>query len=199
MDTIDSMVKKRAKSSKKASSPSSSKKAAPKSSPIKFLGYAIALALIGYIVYSVFVYLGSVETTEEFLVCDEGVCIKSFHIHVEIEPMICGELKWFSLEHGMLEEQHTHKDRNRIHFHERLRVTPDTYEVIDTTLLTLRNFMGNMEPGFDGTCSLGQCEGTPCPGSDTPGSFSVIVNGEERPEKWDYVWKNGDDIEIIFE
>ena len=149
------MVKKRAKRS--GSKQSSSKKAAPKSSPIKFLGYAITLALIGYIVYSVFVYLGSVETTEEFLVCDEGVCIKSFHIHVNIKPMICGALRWFDLEEGKLEEQHTHKDRNRIHFHERLRVTPAPHEVIDTPLLTRRNFMANLEPVFDGMFSLGLC------------------------------------------
>lgn len=113
--------------------------------------------------------------------------------------MICGDLRWFDLEEGKLGEQHTHKDRNRIHFHERLRVTPDTYEVIDQTLLKLRNFMQNMEPGFDGTCLFEQCVGTPCPGSDTPGTFRVIVNGEEHPEKFNYVMKEGDDIEIIFE
>ncbi len=113
--------------------------------------------------------------------------------------IICGNLKWFSLEHGKLEAQHTHKERNFIHFHERLRVTKDTHEVIDYSALKLRNFMQDMEPGFDGSCLLGVCEGDTCPGSETPGHFRVIADGEERQEKWDYVWKDGDDIEIIFE
>lgn len=167
---------------------------------LSYAGYVIVFLIAVYIMYSVWVYLRSVETTEEFLVCTGDECVKSFHIHSSVEPIICGELKWFGLEHGELGEQHTHKERNLIHFHERLRVALDTYEIIDYSPLQLRNFIGNMErESSDGVCLFGVCEGDACEGSDTPGRFRVIVNGQEREEKWDYIWKDGDTIKIIFE
>ena len=168
-----------------------------KRSPWIWAGYAVAIIVLGYIAYSVYYYLSTAEKVEEFEVCYADKCIKTFHVHADIKIELCGKKIMLPLEHGPLEGPHTHKERNYMHFHERLPYDPATGQLLETTPLQLGTFMNEFDIRFNDHCIGEYCNGMECmPG--TPGNVRMFVNEQPNTEFDQYIWKDGDDIVITF-
>ena len=174
------------------------KKESVKKRPVLlFFGYMVLLAFLGYVAYSVHYYLTNVESFEEYQVCFEDKCIKTFHMHSDINIFLCDELVLLPLEHGSLAGPHTHKERNLIHYHERLPYDPVSKKLLDTRPLVLGSFMQAMDIRFDSNCVGKYCNGDPCPDGKI-GTVRMSVNGVPSAEFERFVWKDGDDIKIVF-
>ncbi len=168
-----------------------------KRSPWLWIGYAVVVIILGYIAYSVYYYLSTAEKVEEFEVCYADKCIKTFHIHADISIELCGKKVSLPLEHGPLEGPHTHKERNKLHFHERLPYDPATGRIMETKPLQLGTFMNEFDIRFNDNCIGEYCNGMEClPGS--PGNVRMFVNEQPNTEFNQYVWKDGDKIKITF-
>jgi len=169
-------------------------------SPIlKILTGIIILAAVGYLIYAGASYAGSETEQSGVVVCDaDGVTCKiSLHIHAQTYPSVCGERLRFPLETGALDRQHTHKERNYIHFHDAILYDINAQEIIETDRLKLGEFLDNMGVRFTSECLGDKCNGDLC--GDTPGKLTMTVNGVPNTEFRDYVWKDGDEITITFE
>ena len=147
-----------------------------------------AIVLIGFSLY----YFTTIASEEEGItVCEAGQCFWAAHIHTELRVNICGKDIELGLEKGALEATHTHKEKNRLHFHERLPVDPATREITDFTPLQLDTFLEAINlpltPG---------CIGDTCNCNGEPGQLSMTINGKTNTEFDKYIWKEGDIIEI---
>ncbi len=161
-------------------------------------GYLVALIILGYVGYSVYYYLSTAEKIEEYDVCVDGKCIKTYHIHADVKITLCGENVMLPLEHGPLEGPHTHKERNYMHFHERLPYDPDSGRILDTTPLELGTFMNEFDIRFNERCIGRYCNGDKCPDGN-PGTVRMFVNEIPSTEFESYVWKDDDEILITFD
>lgn len=176
-----------------------------KKSPEKFrllrnfvIGLAL-LAIAGLIVYSYQAFKTSQIEQEGIVVCNrEGVCEKSIHIHSELNVLICGKEHKLPKEEGELSSIHTHKETNLLHFHERLRVDRQG-DILDPSPLTLANAV-NKALGLQLTdnCIGKYCNGNPC-SSGKKGILRLEVNGQPNQNIPDYVWKDGDAIQLTFD
>lgn len=163
---------------------------------LNMIPYVIAIAIIVLIAYS-YVYFKQTTTEEESItVCDADQCFWAAHIHGNLDIDVCGENIDLGLEKGELDKTHTHKERGRLHFHERLPVDPETMEITDFGPLRLGNSLENMGIRFTDECIADKCNGDPCDGE--PGGITMTVNGEPNTELNEYVWKEGDTIKIEF-
>ncbi len=158
----------------------------------------IILIVLG-LAYSFYVYKKNIgEKGENFIVCkDEDNCIASMHIHADIKVKVCSKEIDFPLEKGELAGLHTHKERNLIHFHERLKYDNKTNSIIETDKLKLGAFFDIMNVKLTNECVADKCNGDSCNGRT--GSMKMFVNGVENNEFNNYVWEDKDNIEIIFE
>jgi hypothetical protein len=161
-------------------------------------GYIVAIIVLGYIGYSVYYYLSTQENVEEFEVCYADKCIKTFHTHADISIELCGKRVMLALEKGALEGPHTHKERNMIHFHERLPYEPTTGKILDTKPLELGTFMNEMDMRFNDRCIGQYCNGDLCP-DGKPGAVRMFVNEQPNSEFDKYVWNDKDKIKITFD
>ncbi len=169
-----------------------------KRSPWIYVGYAVVLVILGYVAYSVYYYLSTAEKVEEYEVCAAGRCIKTFHVHADISIQLCGKKIKLPLEHGPLEGPHTHKERNYIHFHERLPYDQATKKLLDTTPLQLGVFMNEFDIRFNDRCIADYCNGDPCP-EGKPGTIRMFVSDQPNSEFDQYVWHDEDKISITFD
>lgn len=151
------------------------------------LASVILLVATGFYSYRRFKESGFEE--EGFVVCNkEDVCEKSVHIHATLNVSICGENKNLPKETGRLNRVHTHKEQNLLHFHERLRVSPQTQELINPEPLTIKAAIREiLKIELPDQCPDGK-----------PGKLKLTVNGEPQGKIPDYVWKDGDKIELTF-
>jgi hypothetical protein len=101
------------------------------------------------------------------------------------------------LEKGDLSKQHTHKERNLIHWHDKLPYDRSTSTVLDWNPLKLGVFFEQMEMRFNSTCIGDRCNGDKCP-SGNVGTLKMTVNGVDNAEFDQYVWKDQDKISIRF-
>ena len=168
-----------------------------KRSPWVYLGYVVAIFILGYIAYSVYYYLSTAEKIEEYDVCFEGKCIKTYHIHADLNFDLCGEDIRLPLEHGPLDGSHTHKERNNMHFHERLPYDPETGRILNVTPLRLDTFMNEFDIRLNEQCIAAYCNGDKCP-DGKPGTVRMFVNEQPNTEFDKYVWKDKDEILITF-
>ncbi len=162
-----------------------------------YLGYAAAIIFLAYVAYSVYYYLSTAEKVEEYDVCVDGRCIKTFHTHADISFDICGRNINLPLEKGDLAGPHTHKERNMLHFHERLPYDPNTGQLLETRPLTVGAFMNEMDIRFNDRCIAEYCNGDLCP-DGKPGTVRMFINEQPNTEFGQYVWKDGDEILITF-
>jgi len=132
-----------------------------------------------------------------YVVCDEeGVCEIAVHWHSELELSVCGEHFLLPKEAGDLDEQHTHKEPNRLHFHSLTKATEDG-ELLEPERLRAGGLFEQLDMKFNSECFRDKCNGDLCNGQ--PGSVKMYVNGASSTEFDKYVWKDGDVISISFE
>ena len=158
-------------------------------SPLYILGALLIIALAGFLIFSVYSYQNSEQEKEGFFTCsqDGKVCELSQHIHSQIEVNVCGEKITFPKQKGRLNKAHTHKERNKIHWHEKMQVDPATREPLDPTPLKISSFLQQMNYEFPNKCS-----------DNSNPILSVTVNGSIVDKKLDYTWKEGDAIIIEY-
>lgn len=155
------------------------------------------------------------------IVCGkDGTCEKALHIHSALVVSICGEVKDLSKDTGELADIHTHKQSNVLHFHERLKVTPEG-EVLDYTPLELSNALEAITGmKLSQECIGDECNGDRCPnGKQGKLSLTTVADfcsgdscpeveearkaarekGVEQEEIADYVWKDGELLYLTFE
>ena len=158
-------------------------------SPLYILGALLIIALAGFLIFSVYSYQNSEQEKEGFFTCsqDGKVCELSQHIHAQIEVNTCGEKITFPKEKGELNKTHTHKERNKIHWHEKMQVDPATREPLDPTPLKISSFLQQMNYEFPNKCS-----------DNSNPILSVTVNDSIVDKKLDYTWKEGDAIIIEY-
>ncbi|MBS3059899.1 MAG: hypothetical protein J4432_00110 [DPANN group archaeon] len=161
----------------------------------KALGINIAIVSI----LAILAYFGGQYGGENIpvVVCAEGTCYMTMHIHSEITARVCGEAFAFGLETGELNESHTHKESGVVHWHDRLEVNPETQVPYDWGTLRLVNFFENLGLTFNSTTFDGYSNGDACP-DGSPGVLKMTVNGIPNSEFGNYVWADGDVIQIEF-
>ncbi len=162
-----------------------------------YVGYALAILIVGYIAYSTYYYLSNVEKIDEFEVCYDDKCVKTFHIHADIHIELCGQTLSLPREHGPLSGAHTHKELNYIHFHERLDYDPKSGQLINDTALRLETFMNAFDLKFNNECIGQYCNGDMCPDGHQ-GILKMHVNGQPNMNYERYAWKDKDKIQILF-
>ncbi|MBI1969159.1 hypothetical protein HYS48_00565 [Candidatus Woesearchaeota archaeon] len=171
-----------------------------KSSKEKIKGsiiWVVSLAVVLVLAYSVYYVKITGAEKEGLIVCEGEQCFWAAHIHAEMEVTVCGENIRFEKEEGNLGEAHTHKEEALIHWHDKVPIDPNTKEILDKKPLMLGAFFEQMEYPFDHGCIGEYCNGDACPEGNI-GTLQMWVNGIENDEFEQFVWKDGDQIKIIF-
>jgi len=163
----------------------------------------VILALIVLMGYSYYYFNTTASETTGIVVCEAGECFWAAHIHSLLYIDICGEQIDIGLEEGLLEGTHTHKEKNKLHFHERLTVDPETREVTDFTPLEIETVLNDFGIETSDGCIAGKCIGDMCNGNLGRWRFSFkgstkVLNNEEVEFWQDYTWKEKDIITISF-
>lgn len=148
---------------------------------------AVILAIVALLSYSVYFYYAS-DAESGIISCnDEGECNIAMHIHADINVEVCGKKINFQLEKGDLSGQHTHKERNLMHFHDVTSIDPETNELLSPEDFIIKEFLNQMEFEFPEDCN------------EEPAELQIFVNNMEREELLEYSWKDDDKVKIIFE
>lgn len=148
----------------------------------------ITILIISFLSYSAITYQNSQQEQEGFFTCnkDATICELSQHVHADIEMNVCTEEIVFPKEKGDITKQHTHKEKNKIHWqHGSMRVDPITRKPLDKTFLTISAFLEQMEHNFPNSC----------PNNNSP-KLEVSVNGQIIKDGLNYVWKDADVISV---
>ena len=156
-------------------------------------GFAAVFIVIGYSM-SAFYQAGG---EKGFVVCGPEGCDLALHIHSYLEMGVCGEPYRLGLEAGDLTLQHTHKERNKLHFHSLIKTDPSGTEILEPEKLRLGGLFDQLGIPFTNTCFADYCNGDACPDGQT-GTLRVVVNEVPNDKFADYVWKDGDQIKIEF-
>lgn len=150
------------------------------------------LGFIALLAYSAYLFQNAPQEEEGFFVCNDEKteCRLSQHIHADISVSVCGDDFTFPRETGRTDEMHTHKERNYMHWHSPIKVDPVTRDVLpeDRNRVTVQAFLDQMQFKFPGAC----------PNNQNP-QMVFRVNEEIREEGTAYIWKDGDDIVIVYE
>lgn len=179
--------------------------------PLNLLISLILLVVVGYLGYAVW-YTLQVNPEQGLVVCvppgeqktftqttktgekvettvGEGqeVCFWTAHIHATLDLIYCGVKQDLPKDKGDLRGPHTHKEPNKMHSpHSPQKVEPTTKDFLDPTPLTVKGFLDAMEIDTK----------TPCPRSS---SSSAAVTVNEQLKNLDYIWKDGDKLEVLYE
>lgn len=179
-----------AKHSTSAKLHSDKKKKSSSNVVFKITGAIVVLLIAVGLWYSVTQYQSSDEEQTGFLVCNKEntICENSQHIHADIDVQVCGKEIEFGKEKGRTDKQHTHKEKNKIHWHARMRVDPVTKQPLDPTLISVQSFLDQMAYSFP----------TSCPNNPSP-TMKVTINNVQRPEGLQAHWVDGDKIHVIYQ
>ncbi len=156
----------------------------------------IGFLIVGLLAFSVKHYYDRTgETGEMEFFCVEEQCFVTIHVHADVEFDLCGQDFSLSKEEGALEEVHTHKESNTLHWHAPLPAD-ENGSIVDYTNMSLGNTFKSLEYNLNSTCFETWCNGTQCNGE--PGELLIYINDVESAEREKYIWKDGDSILIKF-
>jgi len=110
------------------------------------------------------------------------------HIHSDIHLTICGQKINFPRETGPLSGLHTHKEKNYLHFHDKVPLVSGEPKIMFDKRLTLAELFEvfKLDPA--------QICGRPTENL----SLNILVNDLPVPEGLLYMWSDGDDIVIEY-
>jgi len=129
---------------------------------------------------------------------DEQTCLYTTHAHLYITVRIFGRERTLPFERGGLENPHTHAQKNKLHWHALVEVDPRTRKAPEDAF-TLGGAFDNLGIYFATDGIFERRTGEANPNTGTPSGMTMAVNGEKNGEFGEYVWNDGDRIEIIFE
>jgi len=159
---------------------------------VKRAVWLVVLAGIArFVSYSIEQY-NKAGAAEGIVVCDETNCLLTLHIHADIEFDLCGQSPTLPREHGALDALHTHKEKNYLHFHDRVALDTAKYketgekvwqyekslsvqEVIDVFALNPMTY-----------CQTDEVE------------ITVLNNELPVAEGLQYNWRDGDNLKLIY-
>lgn len=165
-----------------------------RTSPL-IIGVAIGILIIG-LAYSVATFYQK-GGEKGFIVCGPEGCELAAHWHSQLEMSVCGEPFHLPLEAGDLNKQHTHKERDRLHFHALIKTDEKGTKLLEPDKVRLGELFDFLGIRFTNECFGEYCNGDSCP-DGTVGNLTMNVNGVPNIQYDDYVWKDGDVIKIAF-
>ena len=159
--------------------------------------YFVIVIVVAYFAYSIYTYYRT--GVSGIVVCNpDGECIATGNdIHAYLDVEICGIKTYFPLEAGSVEGQHTHKERNKLHWHSKLSIDEKTGEILDKEAMKIGNFFDSIDYRFTKSCIGDYCNGDRCAGGEE-GKLRMWVNGKETKAMREYSWKDDDEIKIVF-
>lgn len=154
---------------------------------LKYTLWGVAfVAIILLITYSILQYYDE-KVGQGVIVCNERECLKTLHMHADIDLELCGEPFKLPRETGPLTGVHTHKEKNYLHFEDKIQLDPETKAEQFDKRLTIQEVVDVF--GLD---PKKFCLGT------APVQINVLVNGSENSEGLQYRWKDQDQIKLIY-
>lgn len=173
--------------------PKETLKKQPKSQPTErvrsrrrwlWLAIIAGLAILGYGL----IYQQTAEPEENFVLCKDGRCLWSAHIHADLFVTRCEERIALTKEEGPVDAVHTHKESDRIHWHKTIPVHDAiSKEPLDPSLLSVRQLVTDLDISLE-----------PCSGQSTATMIGTI-NGQVQASILETRWKDGDRIELLIE
>ncbi|PIQ78360.1 hypothetical protein COV82_01190 [Candidatus Peregrinibacteria bacterium CG11_big_fil_rev_8_21_14_0_20_46_8] len=151
---------------------------------IRYIAWAVALLAAGALVYYSIVQYRAGDAQEGIVVCSEEVCYKTVHIHADIDFDLCDTAYVLPRETGPLQSVHTHKEKNFLHFHDKIELDVLTKEQKSDVRLSMENVLQTFELTPQKFCGTADVQ------------ILITVNGRE--ENLAYEWRDGDDITIQF-
>ena len=168
------------------------------------IGYLITFGVLVAIGYGYNVYhLSDTETITE---CDTPEnCNMYRHVHTYVDVYTCGASQpfLFPLQAGGAALQHTHHEQNRVHWHEKLLLDPDTMTIArdEREKITTGAFFDRMQVPFtqqdDNICINGKCDGDTCDDGKT-GRWIASVDDAASDEWRDYLWRDEERLRMEF-
>jgi hypothetical protein len=164
------------------------KKKHPETSLIKKIVTAIVLIAVGILAYYSIGEYNKQKAAEGIVICntETNECLKTLHIHSDITIDVCGYEVKLPREIGALNGLHTHKEKNYLHFHDKLPLEQTSKEQLFDKRLSLQEVLD--------TFTINPAEH--CTGS-TPIVTDVTVNGTTPSDGLQYNWTDGDQISLI--
>lgn len=153
------------------------------------------------------------QAEKGIVVCDEADptdCIIAMHIHTYLYGSVCGVDIELPREEGSLSNVHTHKEENRLHWHERLPWDAKSNKLLDESTLELGPSFEKISFELTDSCVKVQngllfCNGDSCPGSSTPGKLRVwrhydhdTDTGEEMSTWQNVKWEDEESYKVVF-
>jgi len=151
------------------------------------IGGIVVIAVAALLAYSTMQFSSAGIEQTGIIVCNDEECLKSVHIHADIKLDMCGTFITLPREAGHLNSQHTHKEKNYLHFHERISLDTTTKEELPEPRLRVQKVMEDYDLEEK---LLRYC----LPNA----KVEVIINDIIAPEGMQTQWKEGDDIHLRF-
>lgn len=160
-----------------------------KSSPVTIIIVILVLAaIVGLGAYSLRQY-NAEDAESGIMVCNEAgtECTLSLHIHADVAFNLCGQEIILPRETGALDGLHTHKEPNYLHFHDNIHLDPVTKVHLPDKRLSLQEIMDVFQLSSQKYCETSDID------------IIAKVNGQVPAEGLGYNWKDGDDIELVYQ
>lgn len=120
----------------------------------------------------------NVQSEQPAVVCQQQQCFWTAHIHAQIKVFKNHQEVPIGFEQGELENNHSHSEKNKLHWHGLIPVDPNTKELTDRSILRIDRIPQDLGLSFDGQAEF-------------------MVNGNKVEPS--YIWQDGDNIEIHYE
>jgi len=114
------------------------------------------------------------------------------HIHADIKFDLCGQTPVLPRETGPLDGLHTHKEKNLLHFHDRIDLDTQKYKETGEKIwqyeksLTVQEAVDNFGLSPMTYCQTEEVE------------VSVLNNDLPVAEGLQYNWKDGDNLSLVY-
>lgn len=128
----------------------------------------------------------------------EQQCWFTTHTHVYVTIRVFGKERPLPFEKGDLSRHHTHSQENKIHWHTLVEVDPITKQVPEEER-TLGKVFDDMGIYFAPDGVFDHRVGETNPQTGQSAELQMFVNGEPNDQFREYVRKDKDRIDIIFE
>lgn len=138
-----------------------------------------------FISYSIEQY-NAEDGAEGIFVCNETECFRTVHIHADIEFDLCWKKVVLPRETWPLDGLHTHKEKNYLHFHDRLDLDPETHQAFFDQRLSIPEVIGVFNLKAEEYCETSNVK------------TIVYLNDEVLENREEYNRKDGDKLHIEY-